>query len=245
MLCGTNAPSFRKETCILTSNCEPRSVVVCKTTVAKARSVSVKGTLRTRTGRTFATMPQSNNQTSPRLGGTFFLMEHCCQRVACGSNRVIIERPRVPRRQMAHYFSHELLLFFDWQRLELGKQFCRSSAHSGKEYCTKSIVAKIDLPCQPRGFHAQRECIRPNEFSMPLQISRRIAFSSAVDVTIQHFDGAPACLRMEGAVGTRATRLRQHYVVAGINGQTDRSNGANGMNTPCWETGGWTALAAW
>jgi hypothetical protein len=24
-----------------------------------------------------------------------------------------------------------------------------------------------------------------------------------------------------------------------------RYNGANGMNTPCWETGGWTALAAW
>jgi hypothetical protein len=24
-----------------------------------------------------------------------------------------------------------------------------------------------------------------------------------------------------------------------------RYNGANGMNTPGWETGGWTALAAW
>src|SRR5438876_11856125 len=59
-------------------------------------------------------------------------MEHCCERVACGSNRVIIERPRVPRRQVVHYFSHELLLLLDWQRLELGKQFCRSSAHSGK-----------------------------------------------------------------------------------------------------------------
>src|SRR5437016_10980243 len=147
MLCAANASSFRKGTCILTSNREPRSVVVLKTTLAKARSVSVKGTLRTRTGRTFATIPQSNNQTSPRLGGTFLLIEHCCQRVACGSNRVIIERPRVPRRQVVHYFSHELLLLLDWQRLELGRQFCCSSAHSGKEYCTKSIVAKIDLPC--------------------------------------------------------------------------------------------------
>jgi hypothetical protein len=72
-------------------------------------------------------------------------MEHCCQRVACGSHGVIIERPRVPRQQMVHYFSHELLLLLDWQRLELGKQFCCSSAHSEKEYCTKSIVAKIDL----------------------------------------------------------------------------------------------------
>lgn len=90
-------------------------------------------------------MPQSNNQTSPRLGGTLFLMEDCCQCVACGSSRVIIERPRVPRRQVVHYFSHELLLLLDWQRLELGKQFCCSSSHGGKEYCTKSIAAKIDL----------------------------------------------------------------------------------------------------
>src|SRR5438552_11026187 len=59
-------------------------------------------------------------------------MQHCCERVACDSNRVIIERPRVPRRQVVHYFSHELLLLLDWQRLELGEQFCCSSAHSGK-----------------------------------------------------------------------------------------------------------------
>ena len=122
-------PLLRNGTCILISKGEPRSVVVWNTTVAKARSASVNGTLRTRTGRTFATMPQSNNQTSPRLGGTFLLMKHCCQHVACNSNCVIAKRPGIPRRQVVHYLSQELLLLLDWQRLELGKQFCRSSAH--------------------------------------------------------------------------------------------------------------------
>src|SRR5947207_13317507 len=71
MLCATNAPSLRNGTLTFTSNCEPRRVVLWKTTVRSARSVSAKGTLKMRTGRTFSTMPQSHNQTSPRLGGTF------------------------------------------------------------------------------------------------------------------------------------------------------------------------------
>src|SRR5439155_4351727 len=92
-------------------------------------------------------MPQSNNQTSPRLGGTFLLMEHCCERVACGSNRVIIERPRVPRRQVVHYFSHELLLLLDGNASNSESNFAAAALIAGKEYCTKSIVAKIDLLC--------------------------------------------------------------------------------------------------
>ena len=84
-----------------------------------------------RTGRTFSTMPQSNSQTSPRLGGTFLLIQHRGQRVPSVSGNVIVERAGIPLRKMLNDFSHELLLFFDWQRLELGKQFCCGDTHAG------------------------------------------------------------------------------------------------------------------
>jgi hypothetical protein len=83
-----------------------------------------------RTGRTFSTMPQSNSQTSPRLGGTFLLIQHRGQRVPSVSGNVIAERAGIPRRKMLNDFLHELLLFFDWQCLELGKQFCCGSTHA-------------------------------------------------------------------------------------------------------------------
>src|SRR4029450_8562484 len=129
MLCATKAPSLRNGTSILTSNCKLRSAVVWKTTVTRARSASVNGMLKMRTGRTFSTMPQSNSQTSPRLGGTFLLSQHCGQRIASGSGDVIVKRAGIPRPKMANDFSHELLLFLDWERLELGKQFCCGGTH--------------------------------------------------------------------------------------------------------------------
>jgi hypothetical protein len=88
--------------------------VVWKTTVTSARSALVNGMLKMKTGRTFSIMPQSNSQTSPRLGGTFLLSQHCGQCVASGSGNVIVERAGIPRRKMANDFSHELLLFLDW-----------------------------------------------------------------------------------------------------------------------------------
>src|SRR6266480_4402189 len=145
MLCATNAPSLRKGTSILTSNCELRTAVVWKITVTRARSASLNGMLRMRTGRTFSTMPQSNNQTSPRLGGTFLLAHYRGQCVAGGGGNIIVERAGIPRRKMVNDFPHELLLFFDWQRLEVGKQFCCGGTHAkiikgiGKDVSRKPV----------------------------------------------------------------------------------------------------------
>jgi hypothetical protein len=71
-----------------------------------------------------------NSQTSPRPGGTFLLIQHRGQRVPSVSGNVIVERAGIPRWKMLNDFSHELLLFFDWQYLELGKQFCCGCAHA-------------------------------------------------------------------------------------------------------------------
>jgi hypothetical protein len=51
-----------------TSKRVPRALVVCATAVAKARSSSRTATLKTRQGRTFAAIPRSTRQTSPRSG---------------------------------------------------------------------------------------------------------------------------------------------------------------------------------
>src|SRR6185436_14549280 len=99
MLCAMNAPSLRNETGTFTSNGEPRKAVLWKTTVMTARSVSPKGTLRMRTGRTFSTMPQSNNQISPRLGGTLLLIEQGSNLVAGGGGCVVVQRAGIPGRQ--------------------------------------------------------------------------------------------------------------------------------------------------
>jgi hypothetical protein len=50
------------------SNRDWRGLVVCGTSVTKARSLSSAGMLMTSAGRTFAAMPRSTNQTSPRRG---------------------------------------------------------------------------------------------------------------------------------------------------------------------------------
>ena len=49
---------------------EPRTLVVCGTSVRIDRSSPTVGTLRTRQGRTFAVIPKSTSHTSPR-GGVF------------------------------------------------------------------------------------------------------------------------------------------------------------------------------
>lgn len=65
-LWASNAPALRNATAIAVSNPDCRVLVVCGTNVTNARSASVGGTLRTNAGRTFAVMPKSTSQTSPR-----------------------------------------------------------------------------------------------------------------------------------------------------------------------------------
>src|SRR5438094_984381 len=57
-------------------------------------------------------------------------IQHPGQRVPSVSGNVIVEQTGIPRRKMLNDFPHELLLFFDWQRLELGKQFCCGGTHA-------------------------------------------------------------------------------------------------------------------
>jgi len=82
-------------------------------------------------------MPQSNNQTSPRLGGTFLPVVHGGQMVAGSSGYIIRKWARIPRRQVMNDFPNKLLLFLNPQILELGKQFwsgshvtCRHNVYS-------------------------------------------------------------------------------------------------------------------
>jgi len=65
--CASNAPSRRNPTRTATSYAEPRTAVVCGTSVIRARSLSPGVRLRTRAGRTFAARPKSTCQTSPRV----------------------------------------------------------------------------------------------------------------------------------------------------------------------------------
>jgi hypothetical protein len=87
-----------------------------------------------RTGLTFSTIPQSNHQTSPRLGGTLFLADHCRQLVTGGSRDIVTERAGIPRRQMMNQLLHKLFFFLNRQRLEFGKQFYGSRIHAVNLY---------------------------------------------------------------------------------------------------------------
>src|SRR5437773_8694100 len=83
-----------------------------------------------RTGRTFSTMPQSHNQTSPRLGGTLLLVEHRGQLVSGSGGHVIGQRAGIPRREVVNDLSDKLLLLLNSQRFELGEQFCCGVTHA-------------------------------------------------------------------------------------------------------------------
>ena len=78
------------------SNCEPRSAVVCGITPIRHRSASSKGMLRTRAGRTFAAMPKSTSQTSPRFGlgaGIGGFLDVQARKRLCGYGAEIIVSP--------------------------------------------------------------------------------------------------------------------------------------------------------
>ncbi len=73
--CASNAPGFKNRTGTTISKFEPRTLVVCGTSVTIDRSLSPGGTLSTRQGRTFAVIPRSTSHTSPR-GGAFKFAPH-------------------------------------------------------------------------------------------------------------------------------------------------------------------------
>src|SRR5215475_5312163 len=66
--CASNTPFFRKLVLISTSKRDPRWLVVCGTSVTRARSSSCAGMLRKRHGRILAANPMSTSHTSPRFG---------------------------------------------------------------------------------------------------------------------------------------------------------------------------------
>lgn len=135
-----------------TSNCEPRRAVLWKTTVRTARSASAKGTLKMRTGRTFSTIPQSNSQTSPRLGGTFFLVEDCGQLVSSTGGNIIVQRTGIPRREEVNDLPHKFLLFLNSQCFELGEQFCCSATHAWNLPAVAGIDSrKVHCPSRALG----------------------------------------------------------------------------------------------
>ena len=90
-----------------------------KDTVAIARSVSAKGMLRMRTGRTFSIMPQSQSQTSPRLGTTFLLVEHGGDLVPSGRGNRIVKWTGIPRREAENELAYDLLFLFGPQSFKL------------------------------------------------------------------------------------------------------------------------------
>jgi hypothetical protein len=53
-------------------------------------------------------MPQSNHQTSPRLGGTLLLADYRRQLVASGSRHLVTERAGLSRRQVVNQLLHKL-----------------------------------------------------------------------------------------------------------------------------------------
>jgi len=69
MFCTSKTPGFRNRAEIATSKLDPLALVVWATTVTSTRSLGpAAGTLKTKHGRIFATMPRSTSQTSPRRG---------------------------------------------------------------------------------------------------------------------------------------------------------------------------------
>ena len=74
-------------------------------------------------------MPQSNSQTSPRLGGTFLLLDHRGESIAGVGRYVVAERAGIPRREVEHDLSDKGLFFLSPKSFEFGKQFCCGRTH--------------------------------------------------------------------------------------------------------------------
>lgn len=95
-----------------------------------AWSVSAKGMLKTITGRTFSAMPQSNIQTSPRLGVMFFAFEYGSQVVAGACQHLVLQRAGVNWRQPPEELSYEHLFFCRRQRIKRHQQSRGFSTHT-------------------------------------------------------------------------------------------------------------------
>ena len=89
-------------------------------------------------------MPQSNNQTSPRLGVTFFLVEQSRRFVARVGGYVIIQRTGVIRRKSSQNLPSDGLLFVGRQSLELCDQFFRNNTHAHRLLQSGEFVTAKD-----------------------------------------------------------------------------------------------------
>ncbi len=69
-------------------------------------------------GRTFPSMPKSNNQTSPRAGVILFSVKHSKDLVGGASGLLVIQRTRIERNRPAQEFHGESPLFLFRERLE-------------------------------------------------------------------------------------------------------------------------------
>ena len=65
-------------------------------------------------------MPQSNNQISPRLGGTLLLFDHRSQVVTSSGSHVVAEFSGFPWRKLMNQLSYEFLFFLSPKRLKFG-----------------------------------------------------------------------------------------------------------------------------
>src|SRR5258706_12755230 len=98
-------------------------------TGATARSVSVKGMLKLRTGRTFSIMPQSKSHTSPRLRTMLILLETGGHLVPRPRDFLVVQWPRVEGWQAPQNLFGDELLFLGGQRLVSCDYVGRCCAH--------------------------------------------------------------------------------------------------------------------
>ncbi len=128
--CARKAPGFRKGTRTAISNGEPRRVVVCGTTVMRARSWSPKAVLTTRAGRVLPARPKSMSQTSPRRGGGIFVVERFKHRGRSGANLFICQRPGIEGQRAAQDLAGKRALLVRRKMLEGFQQSLSFTAHA-------------------------------------------------------------------------------------------------------------------
>src|SRR5260221_10988841 len=126
---------------------EPRNVVVWGMTVIIARSFVPQGPLRITAGRTFWIMPRSTNQTSPRLGTLFLVVQHLKSHAGAFRDVVIRQWLTVEFNRGRFFanaprqFPPHLALFRERQSFELLQNALSLCAHSGEHYSCRGKIA--------------------------------------------------------------------------------------------------------
>ena len=134
---------FKKGAFTETSYSEPRSSVVCGTTVVSTRSASPKGALTTSTGRTLAAIPRSKSHTSPRRGAIFILVQKGKQASASLPNFVVFYWSRVVGQGQAEEFRREYPLLAFWQLIEFLKELACFLDHI-QNLAQRCVVRNLD-----------------------------------------------------------------------------------------------------